>query len=376
MNMSEFIRYEMDAILEEWEQFARSLCGSEALDPRVLRDHAREMLARVADDMEEPQSRKQQVARSRGERDTADQAADSAAQRHGGGRLTEGFTMPETVAEFRALRASIVRRWIDHGPVCNEAALRELTRFHDAIDQALSESVQRFHEKLSRARQLFMGTLSHDLRSPLQVIVQSADALRRSTTPGPKQAQLPIHIADSAAHIGSMLDDLLDVARTKLGGTLPIQRRETDLGEVCCAVLNELRAAHPNVNFELNVAPNIHGKWDAGRLNQLLTNLLRNAVQHGDVERPISLSATSQQDRAYLAVHNFGEPIPSRVLGSIFDPLTRGEKDDTPPTASLGLGLYIARTIAEAHGGTLSVDSSREHGTKFTVCLPAQSTGP
>lgn len=374
MKLAKFIGKDMDGILDEWIAFASSIPAAAALDRKALRNDARAILSRIAVDMEQQQSEEMRAAKSRGTEDEG--GRDSAAQSHAGTRLLEGFTLPEMVSEYRALRASVVRRWLEQEGSRAES-LDEITRFHEGIDQALAESTVRFTDKVDRARELFMGALGHDLRTPLHVIMQCTQYLSRPETATRTHAQIGGYIAESAEQIRDMVENLLDVVKTKLGGSLPIATERVDLVHLCHRAVNEVRIAHPSVNFQTSVPISLFGTWDDGRLRQLLMNLLKNAVQHGDPSMPITLSVQQEGENAVMRVHNEGKPIPAQLLPKLFEPLTRGEHIPVYQRgASLGLGLYIAETIAAAHKGRIEVDSAAERGTTFTVLLPLSSSSP
>lgn len=373
MKLAKFIGKDMDGILDEWIVFAGTIPAAASLNRKALRNDAREILCRIAADMEREQSEDMRAAKSRGTEDMQGAGRDSAAQSHAGARLMEGFTLPDMISEYRALRASVVRRWTAQESPGAEA-LNEITRFNEGIDQALAESTVRFTDRVDRARELFMGTLGHDLRTPLHVIMQCAQYLSRPETATRTHAQIGGYIAESAEQIRDMVEDLLDVVKTKLGGSLPITTESVDLAHLCHRAVNEIRIAHPSVNFQTNVPAALFGTWDGGRLRQLLMNLLKNAVQHGDPSLPIALSAHLEGKQAVVKVHNEGKAIPAHLLPKLFEPLTRGEHSpEYQRGASLGLGLYIAETIAAAHGGHIEVDSAAERGTTLTVHLPLSS---
>jgi signal transduction histidine kinase len=373
MKLAQLILEDMEGILQEWEDFARTLPAAASMDKKQLRDHAEKILRAIARDMDSPQSTTEEASRSQGKSDTEERGAqDSAAQTHGGERLDDGFSAPEMVAEYRALRASVIRRWRKQTGVASEAALAEATRFNEGIDQALAESIKRFSDNLNRSRELFMGALGHDLRGPLHVILAAAAYLQNLEISERKRADMVGHVLQSAGHMRRMIEDLLDVARTKLGGSLPIAPSAADAGEICDRVLAEMRALHPDRQFHVETSGDLRGTWDAARLDQLLSNLVSNALQHGDPTKAITIQAQDQGESIRLSVHNEGEPIPERLLERIFEPLVRGEKAHAAggPAANLGLGLYIASTIARAHGGSIDVQSTKARGTTFSVSLP------
>ena len=177
-----------------------------------------------------------------------------------------------------------------------------------------------------------------------------------------------------------MIKDLLAYTSKQLGNAMPITMRATDIRAVCEAAINEAILAYPNSQFSLNIGGALNGMFDGGRLQQLLSNLLANAVQYGENKTPVIISAHNHPpDEIVIQVKNTGPVIPPQALERIFEPLVRytaehpGEKDAYLST-SLGLGLYIARTIAEAHGGTIKASSSVMDGTVFTLQLPMRKS--
>jgi signal transduction histidine kinase len=370
-----FIRENLGEILHHWEEFARSVPASAGLDKVGLRDHAEKILRTVADDMERAQSDDQQQAKSEGRQSRSDGAPGiaandfTAAESHGTHRFEDGFDLDEMVSEFRALRASVIRLYVEK---TERRELYDLTRFNEGMDQALTESVAHFSSGLDRARQLFMGVLGHDLRSHLQVIVGSSEKLKR--TASIEQQKYCGYIDHSTQQISELVRDLLDIARTKLGAKLPLELAETDAVTICEQVLLPFRILYPNVVIAFEQSGEISGRWDPLRLHQLLLNLVRNALQHGDTTRPVTLSAKEDGDKVLFSVHNFGTPIPRSLLHRIFEPMQRGATGARSDSTSVGLGLYIASTIALAHGGTVTVDSLEHCGTTFVASLPRSLT--
>ncbi len=366
MTLADFIVENLDEILEEWVEFARTLASGSHLELEALRDHARAMLLTVARDMTTHQSDARQRSKSRGEVSVSESQTGSAAFAHGDQRYIEGFTIPELVSEYRALRATVIRLWA-RDTTLEERTLYELTRFNESIDQLLAESVFKFLEQLQHARELFMGVLGHDLRTDLQLILACSDRLERSSSKEAIKEYVP-HIRESTNNIRAMAEDLLDVARTRLGGQLPMDIGQVDAALACDEVLHPFRVLYPQCDFRLQIDGSVSGEWDRKRLQQMLANLVRNAAQHGDMTRPITLSAHRLDDTVVFKVHNYGAPIPSAQISHVFNPMQQGERRNDP--TSLGLGLYIASTIAKGHAGTLAVASSEAEGTTFTATLP------
>jgi signal transduction histidine kinase len=372
MRLSEFIRRDLPRIVADWEEFAGTLPAGAAMSREQLRDEAAAILMHIAANMDEAQTDAQQIAKSKGKSDTPASAADSPAQSHALSRLAEGFSLPEVLAEYRALRANVIRKWEASATAKPAEQAEQIVRFSEAIDQAVAESIVRFSQQLDRARELFMGTLGHDLRTPLQVIMQSAKYLEQPDCPEQKRLQMAAFVAKSAEEIHEMVQNLLDVARTKLGRTLPIDPAPADLRELCLRVVAELQMAYPESTLHSDMHGDLRGVWDSARLAQVISNLLKNAIQHGDPGKPIRLAAFAEEERVRLEVHNHGRPIPEQLLSQVFEPLIRGiDRDrDVQTDANMGLGLYIACTIVKAHGGSIVASSSDTGHTIFSVSLP------
>ena len=374
MRLSAFLRNNREAILAEWEAFARTCLpvgGDMPID--ALRDHAGEMLQVIADDLDTPQSSAQQAEKAKGR---APQPADhtrTAAEMHGTGRALSGFTIEQMVAEYRALRASVVRLWSEAEADLNSADIQDLIRFNEAIDQALAESVTRFSREIARAQEMFIAMLGHDLRTPLGAISTSAQFMLDRDELDDTQRTLSRGIAKSAAHTLGMVGDLLDFTRARLGDGIPLVRQSTDLARLLRDVADEITAAHPDASIDLEVHGEQRGSWDRARLRQAVTNLVDNAVRHGADGEPVRVTANGDGHEVTIAVHNTGKPIPEDELDAIFSPMKPrppGRPAAANPMASLGLGLYIAERIASAHGGSIHVQSSEAAGTTFTMRLP------
>ena len=367
MTLPEFIIRNMELILSEWEKFARTIPAAEGMDTKALRDHAEKMLKAFAHDLVQNQSAAQQAAKSKGKAPEPLCKDDTAATSHGTDRFAEGFDLKALVSEYRALRATVTRLWTSD--VCSEDRETQLSRFNEAIDQALHESVLRYSDEVNRARELFLGVIGHDLRTPLGAILNSAHYLLQTNGLSGDQIKATAAIQRSGTRIHKMLSDLLDVTRTRLGGGLPIEPKPMDLSRTVKHVTEEAHAFHPNRAVVFTSVGDCRGTWDETRLYQLLSNLVENAIRHGATEKPVKVEAVGKADEVQVAVHNAGAPIPQPEIRRIFEPMKQTEEG--PKRAEgLGLGLYIARAIATAHHGAIDVESTKETGTTFTVRLP------
>ncbi|NHZ39824.1 sensor histidine kinase [Massilia aquatica] len=373
MRLDRFINERMEEILTEWEAFAQTLLpAASQMTDLALRDHARQILQAIALDIETSQNAQQQIAKSQGlAPDTVD--GESAASIHGALRQASNFSLLQLSAEFRALRATVLRLWLPQVQRMTSDVADEMVRFNEAIDQALAESVVTYSARADHMRELFLAILGHDLRAPLSSMSMAGDLLSRKQVDPAQAADIGARVKRGARLMSSMVDDLIGYTRTQLGGGMPTVLREVDLGDVCRAALADAHATHPATRFEIEADEDIKGQYDAVRLHQLLTNLMVNAAQYGTRGTAVRIVARAHPDALTVAVTNDGPVIPPSSLESIFSPLIQlpgeGEAEARPRT-SLGLGLFVAREIAEAHGGTLKVSSSEECGTTFTAHLP------
>ena len=374
MRLADFILANCDTILEEWESFARTCTpASTAMDVSALRDHAAQMLGVIAEDLATPQSGREQAEKSQGRAPPEAVSGGSAAERHGAGRAESGFTVVQMVAEYRALRASVIRLWAKEQGHLGPEDIEDLTRFNEAIDQSLAESVVRFNQDVEKAKETFLAILGHDLRTPLGAIGTSAAFMLETGELEEPHRTLAGRIAVSAKRTIGMVGDLLDFTRGHLGGGIPIARGRMSLGKVVHDVVDEIAAAHPDRQIRVDARAETSGEWDAARLGQAISNLVGNAVQHGAKGTTVTVAVRAEGPDAVVAVHNRGTVIPPQRIDGIFNPMRTREKSTEAargPTSSLGLGLYIAERIVCAHGGRIEVESSEERGTTFTIRLP------
>lgn len=369
-SLSGFIRDHTEEILSEWEKFARELNVGDAMDVAALRDHAQQMLDVIIDDLQSSQSKKEQAEKSRGESDASAGDDITAAQEHGAGRASSGFTVAQMVAEFRALRASVLRLWAAQGETPTAANIEEVTRFNEAIDQAVAESLSRYTEDLDGARDRFLGILGHDLINPLGAIITSSRFMLDNGELREPNLTLVSRIDSSAARMNRLVADLLDFTRTRFGDGIPIVRVETDARRVIYDVVSETSAAHPDRIIKTECTGDLQGRWDIERLAQLLSNLLGNAVNHGAVGSVIDVSASGTTDDIEIAIHNDGAIIEKAEVRELFHAMKAPARSMVRDRRHLGLGLYIVDKIVRAHQGSISVDSAQERGTTFTVRLP------
>ena len=367
MRLADFILSDMEAILARWEAFAAtSLPAATHMNALTLRNHAQQILEAVVADLRTPQSREAQEAKSVGLAPKLIGAPETAAQTHAFLRANSGFDIRQLAAEYRALRASVLSRWMDH---CQTEAphLDDIIRFNEAIDQALAESVDFFSTQVEQARDLLLGMLGHDLRTPLQSIQMTAHYLT-ALNAGEKVSEAAGRLINSGARMKALLDDLLDFNRTRLGLGIDVARTHVDLGTLLADDVKELRAAHPEHPLDLEVRGDCRGMWDGRRVEQLLTNLVTNAMKYGTPRALVRVVVTGEEKDVRINVMNSGPAIDPAIVGQLFEPLARGAHPASGDD-SLGLGLYIAQEIAKGHGGMITARSAGSE-TTFTARLP------
>ena len=375
MRLADFVLANREPILAEWEAFARTCApASGSMDVKALRDHADQMLTVIAADLQTPQGHHEQSEKSKGHAQAEDPDAITAAEQHGAGRAESGFSVEQMVAEYRALRASVIRLWTKEKGELVPADVEGLTRFNEAIDQSLAESVTEYNQALEQSKEMFLAILGHDLRTPLGAIYSSARFMLDTAELEEPHRTLTERIATSAMRTISMVGELLDFTRARLGGSIPIVRAEVNLGRVVRDVVDEVSAAHPGCRIQVDTRGEEIGQWDPARLSQALTNLIGNAVTHGAGGTTVTVEIQGEEEQVTITVHNRGAAIQPSQLDGVFNPMKGSdralEEAGKAPTGSLGLGLYIAERIVSAHQGRIGVESSEVAGTTFTVYLP------
>ena len=365
MHLSEFIRANVDKIVHEWEEFAKTLSAGKALPRWILRDHAPAIVKYIADDMEMPQAPVEEEAKSKGDGPTG--PIDHVAAVHVNLRIESGFDLVQIMAEYRALRSCVLRLWRQRYPESFADGAEEITRFAEAIDQNVAEAVPYYEERETQYRDRFLGILGHDLRGPINAITVGASLL---ATNGLNEKQLGTvsRISNSVRRLNRMVSDLLDFSRGRLGDPMPIAAAAANLGQLVNEVVDEVQTANPLSIVDFDSSGDLEGYWDVERLKQVVSNLLLNAIQHG-TGKEVRVTATGEEDSVVIAVRNEGPPIPKALQATMFDPLVQGKTTD-PARVGLGLGLFIVNEIVAAHHGTIAVTSTQKHGTKFTVRLP------
>jgi signal transduction histidine kinase len=276
---------------------------------------------------------------------------------------------PESYAH---LRAEIEHR--KQVELALRQSLAELRRAQGELERSAGER-ERLIEELSRTvrfSEMFVGVLGHDLRNPLSAISTAASHLLRRVG-DEKIARTVGRIVSSSDRMARMIDQLLDFTRVRLGRGLPLDLQSTDLGEVCRVALDELDDQRAGRRVNLTVDGDPVGHWDVDRLGQLVSNLLGNALRHGTPGEPIDVHVDGTAAEVRLEVANHGAVRPE-ILPVIFEPFRTTPDRKEAHSSGLGLGLFIARQIALAHGGSIEMKSTEGEGTRFTAIVPRRAT--
>lgn len=378
--LSRFIENNMEPIMQAWEDFARTIePPALTMDDVELRDHAKQMLHAFAIDLAGPQSEPERSAKSKGMGKRGPD--DTAAETHAEARLLSGYTVVQLVSEYRALRSSVLTLWAADSGGHEGSDLADVTRFNEAIDQALAESIARYEFMVKQSQNMFLAILGHDLRNPLGTVVAGASFLMQATDLPPKYILVSTRMFNSGKRMNKLINDLIDFTRTHLGPGIPIRVKQGSVVALCEEVVNEARTFHPERSIELQVPPKLDAIFDEARLAQALSNLIGNAIQYSDMDSPVTVRLAAIGDDLSLSVNNRGAAIPAESMASIFDPMVRiaanasQNEHDYMERTSLGIGLYISREIVHAHDGGIEVSSNAEDGTTFVVTIPCLPAG-
>jgi len=252
----------------------------------------------------------------------------------------------------------------------------ELLAKKTAADAALLDAQQELslaYDKAQR-RALFaeqmVAIVSHDLKNPLTAINMASEILARGERTA-KESRLLGHISQSSERAQRMIADLLDFALARVGKGIAIYPTMLDLHTVTRLSLDELRVTFPTATLVHQTFGEGACPLDADRIQQIIGNLIANSVAYGDLQQPITVTTRIDTERASLSVHNAGPAIPDSLLTALFEPMTRGAASDSnSDVRSVGLGLFIVREIATAHGGDVAVASSEVAGTTFSAYFP------
>jgi signal transduction histidine kinase len=272
-----------------------------------------------------------------------------------------GYSLTELVHEYQILREILMDLFAREVQLSYE----EWVVVHRSIDEAIAEASAAFVQVQQNFRDLFTAALSHDFRGPLSNAMNYLELIRRDAEPG-QHGHFAARALFNLKNIDRMIRELLDATRANAGAKLALHIEHCEAGVLARDVIGDL-TLRAGDRFVLDVKETVHGWWDCDRLKQALNNLLENALKYGREGTPITCRVSTTEGRVFFAVHNLGDPIPPEVIPVLFQPFRRAIEAERSANPGWGLGLVMVQAIAEAHGGSVGVESSAAEGTVFTL---------
>jgi signal transduction histidine kinase/CheY-like chemotaxis protein len=395
MRLPDFIEANTKAILEEWVSHARDIWRNPSPDLEELHDHAEDILEATARDMRGEQSPAERDEKARGYGNGSEQSdrLDLASDQHAAQRLDSGFYISEVIGEYRALRASVLRLWQATEPHPTAHDLDDVTRFNESIDQSLAKAIESYAlyaernrkllaeaqsarmgaESASRAKDDFLATLSHEMRTPLNAIVGWAHIIGADGCSKEELLRGVEVIKRNAAAQVKLIDEVLDVSRI-VTGKLQLELVVCDLCAAIESAVDTMRAAAEakgiTVAMDLDAAARAIS-CDVDRMQQVVRNLLSNAIKFTPKGGQVRISLFREDETSVIRITDTGIGIQPDFLPHVFERFRQAEPSARRSFGGLGLGLSIVKDVVELHGGTVEVHSEGSGlGSTFTVRLP------
>lgn len=374
MRLTAFILENQEEISSEWVKHAQdNISATEQMKLEEVRDHVLKILVRVMEDMETSQTDSEQEEKSKGNQKRSTEE-NRAARDHGEQRLESGFNFVQLSSEFRALRASVLRLWAKQSREENwKIDFHDMIRFNEAIDEAWTISLKRFQMKLDQSKNLFLGILGHDLRNPIATISGVNSILELSENLSKRERAALQYSKSGTKRMTELIENLLELTQLHLGRGMAVNKTKVDLKKQTEKIVQEMQVGYPETDIVLDSSGPIEGEWDKLRLEQMITNLMSNAIRHGEPGGTIKVCAAKAGSNGVFSVHNNGTPIPEKYKEKIFEGRFSRRNGGPSKEKGYGLGLYIVKEIVEAHQGEIELKSTQEDGTTFTVILPLES---
>lgn len=375
MRLADFIIFELEKILQEWENFARTLTPAAlAMTDNELRNHAEILLKLIADDLRTEQSPEQQVRKSHGLEPGLEKDAG-----HGISRLESSFTVEQLVSEYRALRASVLRLWGQAHPHSSTTDIEDIIRFNEAIDELLAASVSSFADAKRKAdereknRNEFLAMLAHELRNPLSPIATASAILKRAKGNEKIIGNATDVITRQVTHMAGLVDDLLDMSRVTRG-LIEVHLSPLDIKQAIEEAVEQVTPQIQARRHQLDVVGPSYStmvKADKKRLVQIVTNLLSNAAKYTPEGGHLRLEVALHEGKVVIRVEDDGLGMSPEFIPNAFDLFAQAGRTPDRAAGGLGLGLALVKNLVELHGGKVACSSAGlGHGSQFTVTLP------
>lgn len=287
------------------------------------------------------------------------------AEEHGGERArVTNYSPDDVIREFQILRDLLITKLEDNIPLTPQ----ERSIIIRSCDKGMTDSIMAFFLVHSSVREKFTITLTHDLRTPLNVIKACAQIIIKKPASLEQHLMLSARIVDNVDRMDRMIEDVLDVSRVRSGEELSFQFEPCELQSLVQDVIDNLSTVH-GARFELD-STEIHGFWSGEAIKRAVENLCTNAVKYGDILSTVKIQLSETHKRVLISVHNTGSYIPVEDQETLFQTYMRTNIARNSNKKGWGIGLALVRGVAEAHGGSVGVDSSPERGTTFTIDMP------
>ncbi len=273
------------------------------------------------------------------------------------------YSMTQLIFEYHILRQVLFQVLEEETPLGS----RERDIIIDSIEQAVNDAATQFSQTLQDIQELFMVTLTHDLRGPINVVKMGTQLTLRRLERGDSHVDVALRMISAIDRLDAMIQDLLDASRLRAGQSLKLELQECCLHTLVQDVAEDLRFTYGE-RFVVISHADIKSDCSRKEIRRVIENLAINAVKYGAPDTPITLTLEQTETHISLTIHNQGNPIPPDAQSILFQQFRRTAS--AQQQKGWGLGLFLAKSIVEAHQGTIAVESTESKGTSFIIKLP------
>ena len=356
---SDRLRQNAERIMEMWEKRARDeVYASMHQNSLVLQDSLPKYLEQLVDELS-TQIKRTPTRIARDEREST-----RIGKLHGHERAGYAdYSMSQLIFEYHILRQVIFQVLEEEAPL----GVRERDIIIGSIEQAVNDAATQFSETLRDIQELFMVTLTHDLRGPINVVKMGTQLTLRRLERGDSHIDVAVRMLGAITRLDSMIQNLLDASRLRAGQSLKLEFEECDLDKLVFEVVEDLNFAYGE-RFVVVSDSEINSYCSPKEIRRVIENLAINAVKYGEPKTPITLTLQQTETQVSLTIHNQGDPIALDAQSILFQQFRRTPSAEEQ--TGWGLGLFLVKSIIEAHQGTIEVKSAAGEGTSFIIKLP------
>ncbi len=356
-----YLRRGKEEILKDWAARVRNECLDAKEKNHILYNSVPSFLDRIVEALDPSTSSS-----------SACDVDASVCKEHGQQRATAtDYTLKEVILEYGILQEIIFEVLQKETPLSQ----KDSAIIRKSIHQGIAESASEYAHIQDSIKEQFIALLTHDLRNPLTSTSANAQILLSRLDSTDQRGLLVRKIIRGTQRMDNLLQDLLDVFQIRAGRSLPFQFELCDLSTIAKDAVEDLTAIY-GARFTLKSPPQLKGRWSPSGLRRVIENLANNAAKYGNVETPITISLFRYKHEAEISVHNYGDPIPASAQDSLFQPFYRFQFSKVLQNKGWGLGLTLVQEVTRAHHGRISLESTREKGTTFTIRLPLNLKQP